>query len=382
MATTAHCIYCFEVIHAQFEEREPMRLAEVEATWNAYHDSLLPPSKKHPQASPSPLDGTSTAQDDGEAEEDVEQPSTTSDDEAEAQNTADGEPEDVQTAQSPTKRPKRRRKSLLSVPNLLQHRQQMQPPSQSPSRSHLVNASNSGSGSGSSASSTPSSTLQTPASSTSLSSASSSLSSLPTASPTPPSSTKPVTESPMFVTWNSVTRSSYTGRTHKSLRGCIGTFETQPIEKGLRTYARMAAFEDTRFSPLPSSLLSPPSSTPATPGPSQLHCNITLLLSFEACAHPLDWTLGIHGIRLSFTDPLTRRRLGSTYLPDVPVEQGWRKTETMVSLMRKAGWEGRAREWEDVARRGGMEVVRYKGVKAGVGVEEWAAWRGWVGGRR
>lgn len=38
---------------------------------------------------------------------------------------------------------------------------------------------------------------------------------------------------PLFVTWNTVS-----GRSgHKNLRGCIGTFEALPLEKGLRSYA-------------------------------------------------------------------------------------------------------------------------------------------------
>ena len=37
---------------------------------------------------------------------------------------------------------------------------------------------------------------------------------------------------PLFVTWNTVSKSG-----NKSLRGCIGTFEAQPLEKGLRSYA-------------------------------------------------------------------------------------------------------------------------------------------------
>lgn len=39
-------------------------------------------------------------------------------------------------------------------------------------------------------------------------------------------------EYPLFVTWNTISRSG-----HKSLRGCIGTFEAQEIEYGLHSYA-------------------------------------------------------------------------------------------------------------------------------------------------
>lgn len=43
---------------------------------------------------------------------------------------------------------------------------------------------------------------------------------------------KKAEEHPLFVTWNTIGRSG-----HKSLRGCIGTFEAQELEYGLRSYA-------------------------------------------------------------------------------------------------------------------------------------------------
>jgi AMMECR1 domain-containing protein len=39
-------------------------------------------------------------------------------------------------------------------------------------------------------------------------------------------------EFPLFVTWDTRARSG-----SKSLRGCIGTFEAQELEDGLRSYA-------------------------------------------------------------------------------------------------------------------------------------------------
>jgi hypothetical protein len=39
-------------------------------------------------------------------------------------------------------------------------------------------------------------------------------------------------EYPLFVTWDTKSRSG-----HKSLRGCIGTFEAQELDDGLRSYA-------------------------------------------------------------------------------------------------------------------------------------------------
>jgi len=123
-----------------------------------------------------------------------------------------------------------------------------------------------------------------------------------------------------------------------------------------------SAFDDTRFSPISLSELP------------TLSTSVTLLTSFTPCAHALDWDLGTHGIRISFQHH--GKRYGATYLPNVAVEQGWNKEETIVSLMRKAGWSGRSREWRDVK---GMNVVRYQGKKCSLGWGEWRSWREWVG---
>ncbi|KAJ5661320.1 uncharacterized protein N7484_000692 [Penicillium longicatenatum] len=179
---------------------------------------------------------------------------------------------------------------------------------------------------------------------------------------------------PLFVTWNTISRSG-----SKSLRGCIGTFEAQNLEAGLKSYARTSAFDDTRFSPITKSLL------PA------LSCSLTLLGSFEPCTNPMDWNLGTHGLRISFIH--RGRRYGATYLPDVAVEQGWSKEETVESLMRKAGWDGGAggmarrllrvgsgesgstKPWDQVSD---FKTTRYQGLKASASYEEWQEWRNWV----
>ena len=174
-----------------------------------------------------------------------------------------------------------------------------------------------------------------------------------------------VTESyPMFVTWNTTSRSG-----HKSLRGCIGTFEALPLEQGLETYALTSAFEDTRFSPIPAHIIP------------NLSSALTLLSDFEECNGPMDWQLGKHGIRISFTHRY--RKHGATYLPDVAVEQGWTQEETLESLMRKAGWESQSRRftrattkpWEEVRD---FRVVRYSGLKASATYSEWQEWQKWA----
>lgn len=113
------------------------------------------------------------------------------------------------------------------------------------------------------------------------------------------------------------------------------------------------ALDDTRFSPI--ALKELPT----------LECGVTLLTDFEPAADAMDWVLGEYGLRIAFV--YHGKRMGATYLPDVPVEQGWTKEETVVSLMRKAGWTGAREAWRKVA----LDVVRYKGTKATVGWEEY-----------
>ena len=98
---------------------------------------------------------------------------------------------------------------------------------------------------------------------------------------------------------------------------------------------------------------------------------MTLLTDFEPAADTLDWTLGKHGLQIEFV--YHHRRLGATYLPDVATEQGWTREETVVSLMRKAGWTGRRDEWHKVAASGTMRVTRYRGSKATVSWADYCA---------
>ena len=177
MATQAHCAYVFECLAATFERRQPLSLAEVEALWEKYH-----------------ADATSTAHEedeDGQDEEDAEM--TDAEVEAEEQ------------------------------------------PARPAAISRLLNRDSSATSSSSSLPST--STRSTTSSTQSQRDAS--------GTATPASSTTSSRSSlfsfgrkkrreahPLFVTWNTVSRSGY-----KSLRGCIGTFEAQELESGLKSYA-------------------------------------------------------------------------------------------------------------------------------------------------
>ncbi|KAF4126072.1 AMMECR1 [Geosmithia morbida] len=172
-------------------------------------------------------------------------------------------------------------------------------------------------------------------------------------------------EAPLFVTWDiadSDDARDGDGEDDEdyNLRGCIGTFQAQPLSEGVPEYALISALQDTRFSPI---------SRREMP---RLRVSVTLLTDFEPVDDPYDWVVGTHGVRLSFTD--RGRRYGSTYLPDVASEQGWTREEALFSLTRKAGWVGSQAQWRELPLR----VTRYQGKKCSVGYGEFSNWRRWV----
>ncbi|TRM68475.1 AMMECR1 domain-containing protein [Schizophyllum amplum] len=194
--------------------------------------------------------------------------------------------------------------------------------------------------------------------------------------PVPPAYTND--KYPLFVTWNT----RRTGRASR-LRGCIGTFEALPLHEGVPEYALISAFRDHRFRKIDQSELS------------SLECGISLLTDFEDAATYLDWTLGVHGIRISFPHPsllpatsasgapsplssstsiptvTSRQRFHAVYLPHVMPEQGWDKIESVDSAIRKAGWTGRISE--DLRRS--VNLVRFQSRKCTVGWDEYVGWR-------
>ncbi|KAI9772768.1 MAG: hypothetical protein M1839_002313 [Geoglossum umbratile] len=307
MATPAHCLYCFESLAASLEHRELLSLRQVHELWERYKAS-------HAEAG------------DAEAEVpevDVEAP-TNIEDEIE---------EELSSLRENIKS-----NNALRVPG-----------------------SSSGSSSSTPSSVSTSSSSRTPTSGLGSSSNSSSNSFFPAVSRQPGSQSQscpvlPDEDKPLFVTWNTVSRSG-----SKTLRGCIGTFEAQELEHGLKNYALTSAFDDSRFLPITKRELP------------TLECGVTLLTDFEPAPTPMSWDIGTHGLRISFT--YHSKRYGATYLPDVPVEQGWTKEETLISLMRKAGWGGKKDEWRKVAD---LKVIRYQGKKVAVDHSAWVEWRGWV----
>ncbi|KAH9938585.1 alport syndrome [Fomitopsis serialis] len=165
----------------------------------------------------------------------------------------------------------------------------------------------------------------------------------------------------LFVTWN--TRSSRPGRPPR-LRGCIGTFEAIPIREGLAEYALISAFQDHRFRKIEERELE------------TLECGVSLLTDFEDGSSYLDWTIGVHGVRISFPHPALKHTFSATYLPQIAPEQGWDKIETIDSAIHKAGWTGRITE--DIRRS--VKLRRYQSRKYTVSWEEYVQWRTENGG--
>ncbi|KKY22355.1 putative ammecr1 family protein [Diplodia seriata] len=318
MASAAHCAYCFESLSASLEKRHPLSLPEVEDLWNEYNA------------------------DDLDAEDEVDDDDESADDEEDEEMT---DAEDMR-ATTTTLKPSPAISRLAA---------------DSPSSGSTNASTSSVQSATSSRSSAP--TTASSATSKSTSSRTSFFSNLgrrvrgdhPSGSTPSAASASAEDAYPLFVTWNTLSRSG-----SKNLRGCIGTFEAQELSDGLRSYALTSAFEDTRFNQIASREL-----------PS-LECGVTLLTNFQPAADAMAWELGKHGLRISFT--YHGRRYGSTYLPDVAKEQGWTKEETIVSLMRKAGWSGRRDDWRKVD----LNVITYEGSKATLAYAEWKEWRDWV----
>jgi AMME syndrome candidate gene 1 protein len=190
MATKAHCAYAFECLASNFERRQPLSLAQVEELWDEYHAS-------------NPMEEDEDEDGEPEAEEDEDADMT----DAEAGDPAPPRPAAISKLLNRETAP-----SAGSSNSSL--------PSTKSMASSVPSSRQSGSG------------VDTPASSRS------SLFALGRRLRNRDE------EHPLFVTWNTVSRSGY-----KSLRGCIGTFEPQELEYGLRSYAltRYAGGEMKRY---------------------------------------------------------------------------------------------------------------------------------------
>lgn len=196
------------------------------------------------------------------------------------------------------------------------------------------------------------------------------------------------------------------------------------IRSGIPEYALISAFEDHRFSQirrdeleklececveqtLPHSFLrSIYFTTIFTDMLFPTIIRVSLLTNFENTEDYLDWTVGTHGIQITFQHPfysaipgsdsgtavdssassstsllsfawpsrsheVTRRKYSATYLPDVMPAQQWTKLQAIDSAIRKAGWDGKI---TDELRRS-IQLRRYQSSKAFATWEEYVQWR-------
>jgi len=196
MTSKAYCLYCFEILAASLEKREALSLPQVEDLWAKY------------KASEEAVSAGDGSEDEADDIDEVEITEDEEEDDAEGDNdgAADEPAEPAEPAHS------------LLRPRDVSRLQNVSPASGS-------------------SSSTPS-TLSTTSSraalgDTSKSSSKSSFFSFTGKSHPPPA--KRYNEYPLFVTWNTIN-----SRGHKSLRGCIGTFEALELSSGLKSYALTA----------------------------------------------------------------------------------------------------------------------------------------------
>ena len=138
---------------------------------------------------------------------------------------------------------------------------------------------------------------------------------------------------------------------------------------------------------------------------------VSLLTDFEDASSYLDWTIGVHGIYITFPHPsllvasqsgsgspsplsssttllssntstkLTpsanyKKTFSATYLPEVMPAQGWDKIEAVNSAVHKAGWSGRITE--EIRRS--VKLRRYQSKACTVTWHDFVEWRKANGG--
>ena len=107
---------------------------------------------------------------------------------------------------------------------------------------------------------------------------------------------------------------------HGNLRGCIGSIVGyEPLFTNVWRMARSAAFSDPRFRPLNEAEWK------------VCEREISVLSEVTLCPDPTAISIGQHGLVLRFNG-----RTG-VFLPQVPVEQHWNRTQYLDHLCLKAG---------------------------------------------
>jgi AmmeMemoRadiSam system protein A len=108
---------------------------------------------------------------------------------------------------------------------------------------------------------------------------------------------------------------------NKALRGCIGSMRAErALAETVQYMAREAAFKDPRFPPIES-----------VEELNECDIEISALSPFVLCKNPQEVQVGVHGLYL------IRGGRGGVLLPQVPVEQGWNRSEYLDYICVKAG---------------------------------------------
>jgi AMMECR1 domain-containing protein len=82
------------------------------------------------------------------------------------------------------------------------------------------------------------------------------------------------------------------------------------------------------------------------------------LTNFQEIDDPLKWEVGRHGIEIDFT--INGREFGSTFLPEVAVEEGWDPPTTLEFLVEKAGFKKGFDKVKDVIKARTYESLKNK----------------------
>eukprot|EP00803_Ostreobium_quekettii_P011272 evm.model.scf_135.3 EVM.evm.TU.scf_135.3 scf_135:24584-27099(+) len=156
----------------------------------------------------------------------------------------------------------------------------------------------------------------------------------------------------LFVSWQ---RASKTAGKAPRMRGCLGTLEPRWLHSALKDFGLRSAVCDRRFSPI---------QWEEVP---LLSCTVSLLRYFEPGDNWQDWDIGTHGLVIKFVDPVDNCQRSATYLPHIPVEQGFSKKKTIDHLIRKAGYSLHISE----ELRDSIELTRYQSTMLTMGYEEY-----------
>lgn len=126
----------------------------------------------------------------------------------------------------------------------------------------------------------------------------------------------------VFVTWLNLNSNDYRRR----LRGCIGSFYPDDLEKQLYNYTLVSALNDNRFEKVNNikELLG-------------FEMSVSLLKEFKSLDNDIyNWELGKEGVYLSFTK--NNKDYNSCYLPEVPIIDNWDKKLTLNRCIKKSGY--------------------------------------------